>query len=259
MGRRPEVLEAAASEIEAEVVGSSLSWFKADVTDPTAVETLAEHIRATHGTLDAIVNNAGGGGGAAGPDLATLSASWRAIYEQNVISAVMLTHGLAPLLRRPGGRIVLVSSMASRSGGGGGAYVAAKGALNTWVLSLTNEFAPQGITSNVVAPGYTPDTELFGPGLPPRDPRPDRLPHRPRKGWSFRRRRGGDSFPCLSGSLVCHRTGHRCRWWDPAAQHVSGSGSGGGPADEHSLIDRGHQPSGGVEKRRPHEHLIARD
>lgn len=167
VGRRADVLDAAASEIEAEVVGSSLSWFKADVTDPSEVAQLVDHVRSTFGIVDAVVNNAGGGGGPAGTGLSDLASSWRATFEQNVISAVMLTHGLAPLLRRPGGRIVLVSSMASRSGGGGGAYVAAKGALNTWVLALTTEFAPQGITANVVAPGYTPDTELFGPGLPP--------------------------------------------------------------------------------------------
>jgi 3-oxoacyl-[acyl-carrier protein] reductase len=168
VGRRAEVLEAAASEIEAEVVGSSLSWFQADVTDPSDVERLIEHVGDTHGVIDAIVNNAGGGGaGAPIAGLAGVASSWRATFDQNVISAVVLTHGLAPLLRRPGGRIVLVSSMASRSGGGGGAYVAAKGALNTWVLALTTEFAPQGITANVVAPGYTPDTELFGQGLPP--------------------------------------------------------------------------------------------
>lgn len=34
------------------------------------------------------------------------------------------------------------------------------------MLALTAEYAPQGITANVVVPGYTPDTELFGSGMP---------------------------------------------------------------------------------------------
>jgi 3-oxoacyl-[acyl-carrier protein] reductase len=58
-----------------------------------------------------------------------VAAAWRATFEQNVITAVLLTTALGPLLRRPGGRIVLIGSMASRSGGGGGHYAAAKAAL----------------------------------------------------------------------------------------------------------------------------------
>ncbi|WP_410051114.1 hypothetical protein [Acidiferrimicrobium sp. IK] len=39
-------------------------------------------------------------------------------------------------------------------------------------MALSNDLAPHGVTANVVLPGYTPDTELFGDGLsstcPPR-------------------------------------------------------------------------------------------
>jgi 3-oxoacyl-[acyl-carrier protein] reductase len=166
LGRRAEVLERTAAEISAASRPDAVTWMRADVGDPDDVAAVAEHVSATFGIVDAVVNNAGGGGGVLGSSLSEVAASWRGIFDQNVTTAVLLTTALGPMLRRPGGRIVLISSMASKSGGGGGAYVAAKGALNAWVLALTTEFAPQGITANVVAPGYTPDTELFGDGMP---------------------------------------------------------------------------------------------
>lgn len=167
LGRRADVLERAAGEIDGATRPGAASWLQADVSRPGDVEAVAAHVASTHGVVDAVVNNAGGsGGGMTGASLEDVAASWRSVFDQNVTSAVLLTTALAPMLRRPGGRIVLVSSMATRSGGGGGAYVAAKGALNAWVLALTTEFGPQGITANVVVPGYTPDTELFGAGMP---------------------------------------------------------------------------------------------
>jgi NAD(P)-dependent dehydrogenase (short-subunit alcohol dehydrogenase family) len=165
LGRRAEVVERAAAELDHSTEGS-VRWMRADVGDPDDVQVVADHVADSHGIVDAVVNNAGGGGGLPATGLRGVAESWRGVFDQNVTTAVLLTTALAPMLRRPGGRIVLISSMASKSGGGGGAYVAAKGALNAWVLALTTEFAPQGITANVVAPGYTPDTELFGTGMP---------------------------------------------------------------------------------------------
>ncbi|MCU1346723.1 MAG: short-chain dehydrogenase [Acidimicrobiia bacterium] len=165
VGRRVEVLQAAADKIGADSPGS-VSWVRADASDPADVQALVDRLRSDYGTIDAVINNAGGPAPAGGESLDDVARMWRAAFDQNVLSAVLMTEGLAPLLRRPGGRIILVSSMSTRSGGGQPAYGAAKSALHGWVLALTNRFGREGITANIVAPGYTPDTELFGAGMP---------------------------------------------------------------------------------------------
>jgi 3-oxoacyl-[acyl-carrier protein] reductase len=166
IGRRGDVVARAAAEINRDAGSDLVSWHAADASDPRAVEAVAELVEAKlGGVVDGVVNNAGGGGGD-GSTLDEVAAHWQEMFAKNVLSAVLLTTALRPMLRRPGGRVVLISSMATRSGGGGGSYVAVKAALNGWVLALTADLGPEGITANVVLPGYTPDTELFGPGLP---------------------------------------------------------------------------------------------
>jgi 3-oxoacyl-[acyl-carrier protein] reductase len=113
------------------------------------------------------VNNAGSVSTGRTDSLTELASAWRADFETNVLSAVLLTHGVLPLLRRPGGRIVLIGSMSTRTGGGSPSYVAAKSALNGWVLALTARLADDGITANVVVPGYVPGTGLGGGGAMP--------------------------------------------------------------------------------------------
>ena len=61
LGRRLEVLERTAVELEAETEPGRVSFFRADVTSPVDVEAVAEHVVSTYGTIDAVVNNAGGG------------------------------------------------------------------------------------------------------------------------------------------------------------------------------------------------------
>jgi 3-oxoacyl-[acyl-carrier protein] reductase len=57
--------------------------------------------------------------------------------------------------------VISISSIAALRGGGG-AYSAAKAAIHGWSLDLAADLGPDGITVNVVAPGYVADTEFFG-------------------------------------------------------------------------------------------------
>jgi 3-oxoacyl-[acyl-carrier protein] reductase len=164
VGRRLDVLEATAKEL-----GSAVTAWRADLSEPADVEALAAHVGDELGGLDVLVNNAGGSHREPVESLADLARKWQDTLLQNVISSVVTTKAFEPLLRRPGGRVIVISSSAARSGGGDAAYGSAKAALNRWVLSLANELGGEGITANVVAPGFVPDTELYGEGGIPRE------------------------------------------------------------------------------------------
>lgn len=157
LGRREKVLAEAADALNAEADGEPLvTWHAVDLSLPERVEPLAERI----GDVDVVVNNAGGVDRSGPASLGEVRAAWERDLASNVLTAVLLTTALGPRLRRPGGRIVNVSSIAALRGGGD-SYSAAKAALIGWTYQLATELGPEGITANVVAPGFVEDTEFF--------------------------------------------------------------------------------------------------
>ncbi|GAA4601448.1 SDR family oxidoreductase [Actinoallomurus liliacearum] len=157
-GRRKEVLEETAATIGARAVAF-------DAADPVAVE---EALPALPERVDVLVNNAGGNATRrlsppADGDLAGLRELWLAQYDQNVVSAVMVTTALTPRLAA-NGRVVLVGSIAGVRGGGArgnGSYGAAKAAVHNLAADLGARLGPRGITVNTVSPGLVEDTEFF--------------------------------------------------------------------------------------------------
>ncbi len=165
VGRRLDVLERAAREAgEAAGRPGAVRAYRADLADPAEVRRLADTVDRP---VDVLVNNAGGFDVTVGGDrLDAIADWWRRAYETNVLTAVLLTEAIRPRLARPGGRVILLSSIAAQRGGGG-PYSAAKAALHGYGYDLARELAPDGITVNVVAPGYTADTEFFGDRITP--------------------------------------------------------------------------------------------
>ena len=158
LGRRGTVLETTADEINASCGEPRVTPQVADLTDPQQVAAAAAAI-AARGPVDVLVNNAGGNFGGSPSSLAEVADSWRQDFDGNVLTCVLLTEALEPSLRRPGGRIVTITSIAGLRGGG--SYGAAKAALHAWTLSLARSLGPDGITANAVAPGFIPDTEFW--------------------------------------------------------------------------------------------------
>ena len=87
--------------------------------------------------------------------VATVSlAHWQNMLATNLTGPFLCCQHSYPLLR-DGGRIVLLGSLAGRTGGvlTGAAYAATKGGLESLAKSMAQELAPRRITVNVVAPG----------------------------------------------------------------------------------------------------------
>lgn len=80
------------------------------------------------------------------------------VYHTNVRGPMLMAQRmLEQMARTGGGRIVILGSMAGRSGGllSGAQYAASKGALHALVRWLAGRGAPRGVCVNGVAPGAT--------------------------------------------------------------------------------------------------------
>ncbi len=165
VGRRVELLRQASEDIN-RTAGADLAIpVGADLTDPAQVRRAADLI-ADLGEVGVLVNNAGAAvTPPAGDGLDALAASWRRDLDASLLTAVLLTHALLIMMSRPGGRLTMISSAAAQRGGAGPhsacSYAAVKAALHGWALGLARQLGRDGITVNVLAPGYIQDTGIF--------------------------------------------------------------------------------------------------
>lgn len=153
-GRRIETLEAMAETIRADT-GQRVLSVATDVRKPEACKALIEATLAEFGRLDVLVNNAGGAHGHVGLHRMDL-AKWDRDIQLNLSAAQYCAQAAFPYLRRTGGCVVNVSSMAGVNGTQGvGAYSAAKAGLQMLTKVMSAEWGPSGIRVNCVAPGMT--------------------------------------------------------------------------------------------------------
>lgn len=139
-----------------------------DVTDEAAVFAAAREVRAALSgeTLAGLVNNAGIA--VAGPLLEISSDQFRKQMEVNVIGPVIATQAFGPLLgsdpslKGRKGRIVMISSVAGKSGNPlASPYSASKHAIEGLSESLRRELMLFGIDVIMVAPGAV-KTPIWG-------------------------------------------------------------------------------------------------
>jgi len=144
---------------------------KTDVSDPASVSLMVEKTVKQFQRIDVLVNCVGGSWGITEEDLrapprATFLgltnceiADWRTILAANLDSAFFCSRAAAPYLKKQGGAIVNIASIAARKGippgaiGSSGPYAVAKAGISAMTRQLALELGEFGVRVNCVAPG----------------------------------------------------------------------------------------------------------
>jgi NAD(P)-dependent dehydrogenase (short-subunit alcohol dehydrogenase family) len=113
-------------------------------------------VLAAAGTIDVLVNNAGGSLHTPFRFLDEDDTHWQQVMDLNLMGAVWAGRAALPaMVAQQRGRIVNFGSKAGRFGSliAGPNYAAAKGAIAALTRQMAQEFGPQGITVNCICPG----------------------------------------------------------------------------------------------------------
>ncbi len=140
-------------------LSDKVSFMGADLTDEGARKQLLETIKAKHGRIDVLINNAGITRDKTMKNMP--EHYWDQVIAINLTAVIALTEealeiGLIP----DGGRIIGTSSISGIAGNFGQTnYTATKAALIGYSASKSRELKAKGITINAIAPGYI-ETEM---------------------------------------------------------------------------------------------------
>ena len=136
------------------LLSDKVSFLGADLTDEAARKNLLETIKAQHGRIDVLVNNAGI---TRDKTLKNMPEHyWDSLIAINLNAVINLTEDALTMGLIPeGGRIISTSSISGIAGNFGQTnYTATKAALIGYAASKSKELKAKGITINAIAPGY---------------------------------------------------------------------------------------------------------
>jgi len=155
-------LDAVAAEVAA--AGGEAHAVVADAMSLESTLAAAEAIAEALGTIDVLVNNAGGGvpprGDEGLSDAARDDLAFMDNVDLNLFSAYRASQAVLPgMLAQKDGRIINIGSGYAKRSGGGLAYSAAKHGLIGLTRAMAATVATRGVTINCLCPGWT-NTQL---------------------------------------------------------------------------------------------------
>lgn len=171
--RREEMLKELAAECEA--LGGWVLVVSTDVSDEAQCKNLVERTAAEFGRVDTLINNAGVTMWAKFEEMEVLD-PFEKVMRVNYLGSLYCTYYALPYLKESAGRIVVVSSMAGRTGVPfRSGYSASKFALAGFFETIRIELAEYGVSVTMTYPDFVKtDTRLqaFGPDGEKLDKRP---------------------------------------------------------------------------------------
>lgn len=150
-GRDEKTLESVSQELKQHESGR-VAFCKADITKPNEIKQLVQATQDHFGTLDILINNAGGPPSGSFEQLT--DEQWLDAFELNLLSYIRTIRAALPELKKSGGRIVNIASSSVKQPIPG---LILSNTFRTGIVGLTktlaDELAPYDILLHTVAPG----------------------------------------------------------------------------------------------------------